>query len=176
MKELIEKSQSGDSNATLEIINKYMPLIISEASKYKIPGFEFEDLVQHSILSIIKGIKLYEIGGTSFSSFIAKVVKNNNINLLKNKIKHNREVQSQELIDQRANEISFTIEDEVMAYDMVKNLNKAMEKLEDREKQVITDFYIKKKRLKDIANEQGVTYRQMVTIKEKALSNVKKLL
>jgi DNA-directed RNA polymerase specialized sigma subunit len=38
MEELIIKAKKGDSMATEAIINKYMPLVISEASKYHIPS------------------------------------------------------------------------------------------------------------------------------------------
>jgi RNA polymerase sigma factor (sigma-70 family) len=97
MEELIIKAKKGDSIATEAIINKYMPLVISEASKYHLPGYEFDDIVQHSILSIIKAVMLYKIGAKSFSSFVSTTVKNNNINLLKGTIKHHKEVQNQSI-------------------------------------------------------------------------------
>ncbi|GAA0179073.1 hypothetical protein SH2C18_20160 [Clostridium sediminicola] len=173
MEELIKKAKSGDCSAVEEIINVYMPLVINQAHKYKIPGYDHEDIVQHSILSIIKGIKLYKVGDTSFSSFIAKVVKNNNVNLLKSKMKHNREVQNEELLNDMPSENSFTVEDQVIAYDMVLNINKAIAKLDSTERKVIVDFYIKRKKLKAIADECKITYRQAVYIKENVISKMR---
>ncbi|SHH20204.1 sigma factor, partial [Clostridium grantii] len=122
MKDLIIKAKQGDSMATETIINKYMPLVISEASKYHIPGYEFEDIVQHSILSIIKAINLYNINSNSFSSFLAITVKRSNINLLKGTIKHYREVQDETILNNSIDLYGFTVEDEVIAYDMVDKL------------------------------------------------------
>lgn len=153
-----------------------MPLVISEASKYHIPSYDFEDIVQHSILSIIKAIMVYEIGRTSFSSFVSKIVKNNNVNLLLSKMKHNREVQNEELFDNGVNNYLFTLEDEVIAYDMVENLNKAINKLDSKDRKVIMDFYVKRKALKAIAEEYGITYRQAYYMKKNAINKIKKLL
>ncbi|GAA0177131.1 sigma-70 family RNA polymerase sigma factor [Clostridium sediminicola] len=176
MKNLIRKAKEGDSKAVESIINKYMPLVLSEASKYHIPGYEYDDIVQHCFLSIIKAIKLYKIGQTSFSSFVSKVVKNNNVNLLLSKIKHNREIQNDELLDNGLKNYSFTIEDEVIAYEMVENLNKAIIDLEYEDRKVIIDFFINKKQLNTIALELEKTYRQVYYIKENAIKKVKRRL
>jgi RNA polymerase sigma factor (sigma-70 family) len=176
MDELIIRAKQGDASATEEIINNYMPLVINQACKYKIAGYEYEDLVQHSILSVIQAIQLYEIKHTSFASFVAKVVKNNNINLLLSKMKHNREVQSEEVIKDSLSNYYFTLEDEVIAYDMVKSLNEAINKLEHKDRKVLVDYYFKRKQLKIIAEELGLTYSQTHSLKKNALINIKKLL
>ncbi|SHI01017.1 sigma-70 family RNA polymerase sigma factor [Clostridium grantii] len=176
MEKLIIKAKQGDSSATEAIINEFMPLVINQAYKYKIPSYDYEDVVQHSILSIIKAIQIYEIGDTSFISFVSKIVKNNNVNLLLSKMKHNREVQRQEILDGSADNYLFTLEDEVIAWDMIKSLNKAINKLNDVDRKIIIDFYFKRKDLKSIAAEQGVSYRQIHTLKKNAINNVKKMI
>lgn len=174
MEELILKAKEGDSKATETIINKYMPLVLSEASKYHIPGYEFDDLVQHSILSIIKAINLYNINSKSFSSFLTTTVKRSNINLLKSKIKHYREVQSSTSIDNFEGNYSFTLEDEYIAYEIVEKLSECINVLPCLEKMLIVEFYMNKRPLKVIAKEYNLKYQKAYEIKKSALNKLKK--
>ena len=69
MEKLIEKAKTKDSGATEEIIEKFKYLIIKEASRYHVPGYELEDLIQHGYLSVIRAISLYKLGSNSFSGY-----------------------------------------------------------------------------------------------------------
>ncbi|SHH24453.1 sigma-70 family RNA polymerase sigma factor [Clostridium grantii] len=174
MKDLIIKAKEGDSIATETIISKYMPLILSEASKYHIPGYEFDDLVQHSILSIIKAINLYNINSNSFSSFLATTVKRSNINLLKSKIKHNREIQDSTNINNVEGNYPFTVEDQYIAYEIVEKLSEGINELSCLERMLIIEFYINRRPLKVIAMENSINYQKAYEIKKSALNKLKK--
>lgn len=175
MKELIKKAKMGDTNAIEEIINTYTPLAISQASKYHIPSYEFEDLVQHCYLSIIKAIKLYEKGTTPFGAYVSMAVRNNLKDLLRNKIKHNREVPDSENLDMNSKEYLFTIEDEIIAYEQIEYMGKALKKLEFQDRKILIDYYINNKKLKDIAQEIEIPIKEVYYMKKKALKNLKKL-
>ncbi|SHH72865.1 sigma factor [Clostridium grantii] len=123
MENLLKKAKNNDWKAIQEIINKYMPLVLSESSKYDIPGYDFEDIVQHSILSIIKSIKLYKTGLNSFDSFVVTNIKSNNTKLLKSKMKHNREIQNLNNMEISEESYVFTIGDQAIAYNLVESLS-----------------------------------------------------
>jgi RNA polymerase sporulation-specific sigma factor len=109
--------KTGDEEAVGEVINKYKYLILKEASKYRIPSYEFEDLVQQGYLSVIKAIGRYKLGSNSFNGYCIRSIRTNFKALLKGKIKHYREVPNAEPISIGvAAEYSFTLEDEVIAY------------------------------------------------------------
>jgi RNA polymerase sigma factor (sigma-70 family) len=173
MDNLIKKAQEGEEEALEQIINKYMPLVISEASKYHIPGYDFEDIVQHSILSIIKAINLYKLGSESFSCFLEVTLKRNNINLLKSKMKHNREIQKSNTLENLEDNYPFTLEDQYISYELVKKLRDNINKLSPIEKILIVDFYFNKKPLKDIAKENDLNYQKSYEIKKVALNKLK---
>lgn len=122
MKELILRAKNGDSQAIEEIIKKYTPLAINEASKYHIPDYEFNDLVQHCYLSIIKAIKLYKIGSNTFGDYVLMSVRNNMKELLRHKIKHNRERPMSYDLRMNSTEYLFTIEDQVIAFEQIQTL------------------------------------------------------
>ncbi|GAA0182144.1 sigma-70 family RNA polymerase sigma factor [Clostridium sediminicola] len=176
MKELIGKAKEGDEKALQGIIDKYTPLAISQASKYHIPGYDFEDLVQHCYLSIIKAVKLYEIGTTPFGAYVSMAVRNNMKDLLRNKIKHNREVPESHTLDQNPSEYSFTIEDQVIAYQQIEKMEIAMNKLEPQHRKIVIDFYLNSKSIGEISKEIKVPAKQLYYIKKKALKDLKSYL
>ncbi|MCD3218208.1 sigma-70 family RNA polymerase sigma factor, partial [Clostridium botulinum C] len=54
MENIIKRAKEGDRASIISIIEKYKPFIFKIAHKYNIPGYDFEDLVQHGYLSVIK--------------------------------------------------------------------------------------------------------------------------
>ncbi|MGH4121379.1 MAG: sigma-70 family RNA polymerase sigma factor [Clostridium sp.] len=175
MEELVRKAKTGDEEAVGEVINKYKYLILKEASKYHIPSYEFEDLVQQGYLSVIKAISMYKLGSNSFSGYCINSIKTNFKALLKGKVKHYREVPNAEPISiNTATEYSFTLEDEVIAYDEVKRLYAALEKLDPVERDVVERFYLLSDSLSEIACDGDNSYSHYRMIKDKALKKLKK--
>ncbi|WP_461206677.1 sigma-70 family RNA polymerase sigma factor [Clostridium sp. DL1XJH146] len=124
MEKLLKKAKGNDDQAIEQIISDYMPLVIKESSKYKIKGYDFEDIVQHNILSIIKSVKIYEAKGESFEKFVEENIKLDNFNLYKRKMKHNREIQNRYPFENLEEKYIFTVEEQSMAYDLSKKINR----------------------------------------------------
>jgi len=139
IEELIKRAKGGESTATNEIIQKFSCFIIKQEAKYRVPSYDFNDLVQHGYLSVIKAVHLYKIGRGSFTTYCTNAVINNFKALLKGEIKHLREVQDDTIIDLKP--YDFTLEDEIIAYDEAQKVNKAMDKLESIEKDIIRLVY-----------------------------------
>ena len=177
MEELVRKAKAGDEAAIGEVINKYKYLIIKEASRYRIPSYEFEDLVQQGYLSVIKAIAMYKLGSNSFSGYCINSIKTNFKALLKGKIKHYREVPNEDPLSTSGTtttEYSFTLEDEVIAYEEVKRLYAALEKLDPQEREVVERFYLLEESLKEIACDGDKSYHQYARLKSKALEKLRK--
>ena len=116
MEKLVEKAKNRESGATEEIIEKFKYLIFKESSRYHVPGYELEDLVQHGYLSVIKAIDMYKLGSNSFNGYCINAIKLNFKALLKGQIKHFREVPNNEMLDfDTVANYEFTLEDEVIA-------------------------------------------------------------
>jgi RNA polymerase sporulation-specific sigma factor len=177
MEKLVEKAKTKDNGATEEIIEKFKYLIFKEASRYHIPGYELEDLVQHGYLSVIKAIAMYKLGSNSFYGYCINSIKMNFKALLKGEIKHFREVPNNEMLDfDTAGDYEFTLEDEVIAYSEVKKLYAALDKLEPLERAVIERYYILDQSLGEIACDSDKSYHQYARIKKKALEKLKSLM
>ena len=174
IEELLKKAKSGDEESINEIIKKFTCFIIKQASKYKIPSFDFEDLLQHGCLSVIKAIKLYKMGNGSFTTYCTNSIVNNFNALLKGNIKHYREIQDQGILSIQP--YDFTLEDEVIAYDEACKVNNAVDKLLPIEKSVIRSVYIQGRTLKKTAEMLGLNYRHAIKIKRESLNKLRKYL
>lgn len=174
IEELVKRAKDGEISAINEIIEKFSYFIIKQAAKYKVPSYDFDDLVQHGYLSVIKSVKLYDIGKRSFTTYCTNAVINNFNALLKGQIKHYREVQDDNIIDLK--EYDFTLEDEVIAYDEAQKIRRAMEKIEGIEQDIIKAVYIDGKTLKEAAFDYNVNYRKAIEIKKEALNKLRKYL
>lgn len=172
---LVEKAKNGDRKSLMDIIERYKFLIIKLAASYHIPSYEFEDLVQHGYLSVIKAVNLYKLGSNTFNGYCINAIRTNFKALLKGKIKHYREVPNAEPINPNITATyEFTLEDEVIAYEEIKRLYDALEKLDPYERDIVERFYILEDSLREIACDGPHSYYHYVRVKNKALKKLKK--
>lgn len=177
MEKLVEKAKNKEIGATDVIIEKFKYLIIKESSRYHIPGYDTQDLIQHGYLSVIKAIALYKLGSNSFNGYCINAIRMNYKALLKGEIKHFREVPNSNMIDFDAEEhYEFTLEDEVIAYDEVEKLYAALNTLEPFERYILERYYIMGHSLTEIAASSDKSYHQYSRIKKKALEKLKAIM
>ncbi len=104
-----------------------------------------------------------------------KTIKTNYKALLKGEIKHHREIPDENISD-KGNEYFFTIEDEIIAYENINELYKALDKLTVDEKKVIDSFYIRNNSIQEVADSINKTYNSVRYIKNKAIKKLQKVL
>lgn len=92
-KDFLLKAKKGDQEATLELINKYKPLVTKYSLKYNLKGFEKNDLIQEGNVSILKAISKFDIDRDPklFDAYAINSIKNNYNSLVKTKINTNSE-------------------------------------------------------------------------------------
>ncbi|MBZ9689790.1 sigma-70 family RNA polymerase sigma factor [Clostridium estertheticum] len=177
MEKLVEKAKTKEESATEEIMEKFKYLIFKEASRYHIPSYDFEDLVQHGYLSVLKAIAMYKLGSNSFNGYCVNSIKMNFRALLKGQIKHFRETPNSEMLDfDTIGDYEFTLEDEVIAYEEVKKLYVALDKLNPTEREIVEKYYILDQSLGEIACDSDKSYHQFALMKKKALKKLRTLM
>jgi RNA polymerase sporulation-specific sigma factor len=157
-----------------DIINKFKFFIIKQANKYRIPSYDFQDLIQYGNLSVIKAVKFYEIGNKNFTTYCTCSVINNFNALLKSQIKHNREIKNEDILMLQV--YDFQLEDEFINNQLGKDVVKAFNLLEQDERKIITEVYFNDKTLKQTALEGNINYSKAYKIKKNALNKLKKYL
>lgn len=167
MENLVKNAKEGDNDSMTIILNKFKYFIIKHAKKYVVPSHDFEDLIQHGFLSIIKAVQLYKLGSNNFTTYCSNAIINNFKALLKGHIKHYREVQNEAILNIQV--YDFTLEDEVIAYDETKRAIKLLNSLPEEERNILSGVFLQNKTLKEVAATYDINYRQAVEIKRKAL-------
>ncbi|CAG7838751.1 hypothetical protein CLOHAE12215_00098 [Clostridium haemolyticum] len=173
MENIIKKAKEGDRASIISIIEKYKPFIFKCAHKYNIPGYDFQDLVQHGYLSVIKAIHKYTLGSNSYNGYFINSISLNFKALLKGEIKHFREVPDDKIMD-KDDYYDFTLDDEIIAYDEVEKLYKSLNKLEPLEREIINRHYIKGESYSEIACSLDVKYDRVIYLKKRGFLKIRK--
>ncbi len=68
--QLVERINDGDYKCLQMLINRYMPYVISAASRYKVSGYDTEDFIQEGLFAIFSAVKSYKSEKSSFKTFV----------------------------------------------------------------------------------------------------------
>lgn len=175
---LVEEAIKGNKEFTEEIINRLQPLIISSIRKYYNKVNEYDDLIQEGNLIILESLKAFDPSrGVHFLGYIKLNLKYLYLNKHKRKIHlslnesvEDGEVEAIDLLESKdKGAIDILLEDERNL-----ELNMALERLTERQKEVILLFYMENMSIEDIGKKLGITYRTVVNLKTKALENLRK--
>lgn len=172
MESLIKIAKEGDKDAMEAIIKRFNYFVIKQAGKYKIPSYDFDDLIQHGFLSIIKAVKQYKLGNNNFTTYCTNAITNNFNALLKGQIKHFREVQNDEMLMEMP--FDFTLEEEVVAHDLMVRVMNELDKFSLPEKQLVQEVYFNQKTLKETAIKLDLKYKQAFRLKEDIIGRLRK--
>lgn len=173
MESLIKKAKEGDGASIILVVEKYKPFIFKCACKYNIPGYDFEDLVQHGYLSVIKAIHKYTLGSNSYNGYFISSISLNFKALVKGEIKHFREIPDENIMD-KDDYYDFTLEDEIIAYNEVEKLYRSLDKLQPMEREIINRHYINGESFREIACSLDVKYDSVIYLKKKGFLRIQK--
>lgn len=68
--ELVAFILGGDYDYFQVLINRYMPYVISVASRYRASGLDTEDFIQEGVLAIFSAVKTFDAKKASFKTFV----------------------------------------------------------------------------------------------------------
>lgn len=148
---------------------KLQPLVRRFAKETIISGFEEEDIRQECFLQLHKALQRYdEESGISFAYYYKVVLCGWRAN--ENKKNRGCEISYDEeilvfLIDNERTDVEYDIERKML----LEEVEKLIQSLDHRERQIILAYYFENKKLKDIAVELGLSYKKTQRIKEKAI-------
>lgn len=172
LEELVKRGKEGDQEALHLLMDKYKPLILKLASKYRIPSYEFEDVVQYGYLTLIKAIKMYKLESNSFNGYAIRAIRNNILDLFKKNVKLYNEINDDRVLNICIDK-ELTVEEHILAGEEIKRLYKVLDKLSEDEKKIINDYYFNNKTLKTIACENNLNYKKIVKDKKRVLERMK---
>lgn len=174
--ELVKRAKEGEEQATQALIEQYKPYIIKECSRFSIPSYDFEDLVQYSYLSILRAIKSYNFGKVHFTSYVMTAITNNLGDLLRKSVKIYREMQEEDGFSFDYEDNSCNVEKSIIDSEDMSDLKKALNILGKDEQVIIHDYYVKRMPLLAIAEENGYSYGGITKKKKRILKKLSSIL
>ncbi len=173
--ELVVLINNGEYKYLQILINKYMPYVISVASRYNASGLDTEDFIQEGIMAIFSAVKTYDDSKASFKTFVSICINRAMSTALSRAVgnaKHIPEnlitpIDEIELADMSDPESIF-IEKESFS-DLEHTIKKD---LSDFEYQVLNEF-LSGKSYADIADALGVTVKSVDNALRRIRSKIK---
>lgn len=152
-REALARMREGDDSARQTLIEHNMRLIVHVARKYKVPGCTFDDLISIGAVGLIKAVRSYDPdAGTSLSTYAARCIENEILMSLRQSRKQQNDVSLDEPLgtDADGNSVTFSdllgtppdlVEEEVRRRVTLDMVHKALPKLPQRERMVLTMRY-----------------------------------
>lgn len=163
-------TKNGDGAAFEEITIRYIKLIFSLASKYKIDGYDTEDLAQEGLLAFLIACKSYdEQGGASFKNYAVKCAKNR-FNDLSKKSKKKSSVPDSKLVelDKIGNtEDELNVEEYVLEKEYLKTMLTHLDNLLNIDERKVFRMYAHGYSYNEIAEEIDSTPKNVDNILQK---------
>lgn len=174
--ELVALINRGEYKYLQLLINRYMPLVISIASRYNASGFDTEDFIQEGTLAIFSAVKTYNQEKALFKTFVTLCINramSSALSRVSGAAKHIPEslispIDEIELSDLN-NPESIFIEKE--SYNDLESTIK--HELSDFEYQVLCEF-LSGKSYADIADSLNVTAKSVDNALRRIRSKIKK--
>jgi RNA polymerase sigma factor, sigma-70 family len=165
-----------------EIIRRFTPFVIKTARGIYVKGYEFQDLIGIGQASIIKAVNMFDISkGKGFISYVTNAVTKNFYYLIRGNVKtasccslNSVNSEGIEIIDCLVSEEN--LEEKIIEDEEKADLNRALEKLPEKERDIIYWFYFENKTLEQYAKEKEIAYRTVLDRKKRALEKLKVML
>ncbi|MGF7057876.1 sigma-70 family RNA polymerase sigma factor [Brassicibacter mesophilus] len=182
IEELYEKSLTEDMGAKEELLLRLRPAIISSIKSYYNRYNQYDDLIQEGYEVILRCMKDYDPGkGAYLLGYIKLTLKFHYLNKHKateSTVSLNQELFTDdgiELIDTIADD-SLSQEEKTIRKEELHELYTSLLQLTNRQRDIVTLYYIEEKPLCTIANIYGISYRTVVNTRITALNKLKKLM
>lgn len=165
--QIIKKAISGDSEALTILIDKYKDIAYNLALSIVKNEENAKDITQDSFLKVLENIKKFR-STSKFSTWLYRIVYNQSIGFIK-KVNHLNSIEHEPAMIIEYSEYNNSMEENI------RELHKAIDLLEDTEKNVVTLFYLADKSVKEISqitnlsisNTKVILHRSRKKLKEK---------
>lgn len=188
--QMLQKGGSEKAREAREIlIERNLRLVAHIAKKYQNVDEDMEDLISIGTIGLIKAVASFDAGKGKLSTYASRCIDNELLMLLRSKKKTSKEVSLYEPIgtDKEGNEINLLdiieseqvdVVDRMELYDNLKKLSSILERLDEREKEIICLRYGlstgREVTQREIGEMLGISRSYVSRIEKRALSKLKK--
>jgi RNA polymerase sigma-70 factor (ECF subfamily) len=163
--QIIKKAKSGDSEALTILIDKYKNIAFNLALSIVKDKDNAKDITQDSFIKVLENIKYFR-SNSKFSTWLYRIVYNQSLSFIK-KANYLNSFKNNYYSDFELPEI-FENEDETL-----QQLNKAIDLLDNNEKNILLLFYYAEKSIKEISQITGLSKSNIKVILHRTRKKLK---
>ena len=184
----IKKMIDGDTFAREKLIEHNLRLVAHIVKKYNEKGDNLDDLISIGTIGLIKGVDTFtKSNGAKLTTYCARCIENEILMYYRNNKKNSKNISLDESIgfDKEGNEITIVdiiktpepdFVTDITTKDDIKKLNKYIDVLSDREKEIIIKRYglngEKEVTQKEIAKDLNISRSYVSRIEKRALTKL----
>jgi RNA polymerase sporulation-specific sigma factor len=181
----LEQSEKGDLLAKNKLIEHNLRLVVFLAKKYENTNVDLEDLVSIGTIGLIKGINTYKLGkNIKLATYASRCIDNEILMFLRKNKKRKSEISFEDSLSYDADGNELHLEDvlgtdaDVVTKELERETEKVLmmkeiEKLDDRDKQIIILRYglfgYEEMTQKDVADMLGISQSYISRIEKKVI-------
>ena len=183
------KAKNGDITARNILIEHNLRLVVYLAKKHENTGYDLDDLVSIGSIGLIKGINTYKLDkNIKLATYASRCIANEILMFLRKNKKRKTEISFEDALnyDSEGNELHLEdilgTEDDLVSKEYEEKVNKILlqkelEKLKDRDKQIMIMRYglnnTKEYTQKEVADLLGISQSYISRIEKKVIKNLK---
>ena len=176
--ELYERAKSGEEDAKVILVSKLSPLIKSSIKKYCSIWDYYEDLYQDGVMLVLECISIHDEKKSTYLNFVKNYLRFYYLNTFKYLVKDENSKTNSESDDEGLSliemlEDDFNLEDALLSFELNAELNFAINKLTNRQRQVIILYYYYNFTHEKIGNILEVSKWTVINTKRRALELLK---
>jgi RNA polymerase sporulation-specific sigma factor len=181
----LEQSEKGDLYSKNKLIEHNLRLVVFLAKKYENTNVDLEDLVSIGTIGLIKGINTYKLGkNIKLATYASRCIDNEILMFLRKNKKRKSEISFEDSLSYDADGNELHLEDvlgteaDVVTKELERETEKTLmikeiEKLDDRDKQIIILRYglfgYEEMTQKDVADMLGISQSYISRIEKKVI-------
>lgn len=176
---LVSDARFGLPIAKEKLISEFTPFIKNMAKKTIVPGYDYTDMENECIATLLICISKYNLGANRFAAYAMNSIQKNLISLIKRN-KHATKYNGTSILsldDSLENFISSDtkpIDEKICLTDEYNDLISAINtKLTDEEKNLVSFLYFNKNTLSNYATHKNISYVTASKRKKKVLGKLK---
>ena len=186
---MVNRMLNGDNDARSSLIEHNLRLVAHIVKKFESSGVDQDDLIGIGTIGLIKGIDSYKNDkNIKVGTYVSRCIENEILMFFRTNKKHKNNVSLDDAIgyDKDGNVISLidviedtdedTLENKVYLNENIDLLNKYIDKLNKREKEIIIKRYglnnTKEMTQKDIAKELKISRSYVSRIEKRAITKI----
>lgn len=160
-KDIINRVLSGDTDSFRLIVEQYQGLVFSICYNMVKDRFEAENLTQDTFIKAYDSLSTYEFKG--FKTWISRIAINKCLDFKRRSFRHKEKLVAVDDLPDDINTFQPLVEELVIMEEEASAIRKVCDSLPDIYRQVITEYFINSKGVRQIADEGGLNIKTVET-------------